>query len=71
MSALTRFERLDDLFPEMFRRFMQPMTFSGEHMRDIRIDVTENDKDYVVRAEIPGGMMAFCAVKSWKPPPVM
>lgn len=54
MNALTRFERLDDLFPEMLRRFMQPVMFSGEQMRDIRIDVTENEKDYVVIAEIPG-----------------
>ena len=53
MNALTRYERLDDLFPEMFRRFMQPTATSGEQVRDIRIDVTENEKDYVVRAEIP------------------
>ena len=54
MNALTRYERLDDLFPEMFRRFMQPMASTGEPVRDIRIDVTENEKDYVVRAEMPG-----------------
>lgn len=54
MNALTRFERMDELVPEMFRRFMQPMGFSSEQMRDIRLDLTENDKDYVVRAEIPG-----------------
>jgi HSP20 family protein len=55
MSALTRFERLDDMFPEMFRRFMKPMTVAGlEAPGEIRIDVTENDKGYEVRAEVPG-----------------
>lgn len=55
MSALTRFDRLDDLFPEMFRRFARPMGFADESTGgEIRIDVTENDKDYQVRAEIPG-----------------
>jgi HSP20 family protein len=55
MNALTRFERLDDMFPEMFRRFMKPMTMAGfEAPGEIRIDVTENDKGYEVRAEVPG-----------------
>ena len=55
MNALTRFERLDDMFPEMFRRFMKPTTAAGfEAPGDIRIDVTENDKGYEVRAEVPG-----------------
>jgi HSP20 family protein len=54
MSALTRYDRLDDLFPEVFRRFMQPMALNVEPMREIRVDVDETDKDYTVRAEIPG-----------------
>ena len=54
MNALTRFDRLDDLFPELFRRFARPMALSETAPADIRIDVTENDKDYQVRAEIPG-----------------
>jgi len=54
MSALTRFERLDDMFPELFRRFARPTAFADAAPQDIRIDVTENDKDYDVRAEIPG-----------------
>jgi HSP20 family protein len=54
MSALTRLERLDDLFPELFRRFARPMQFGEETPGEIKIDVTENDKDYQVRAEIPG-----------------
>jgi HSP20 family protein len=54
MSALTRLERLDDLFPEMFRRFARPMQLSGDFDSDMRIDVSENDKEYLVTAEIPG-----------------
>lgn len=55
MNALTRFERFDDMFPEMFRRFMRPMASAGlEAPGEIRVDVTEDDKGYEVRAEIPG-----------------
>ena len=55
MNALTRFERFDDLFPEMFRRFMRPvMPTSIDMPAEIRVDVSENDKGYEVRAEVPG-----------------
>jgi HSP20 family protein len=54
MNALTRFERFDDMFPELFRRFMGPMTMNVEPMGEIRLDIDETEKDYVVRAEVPG-----------------
>jgi HSP20 family protein len=57
MNALTRFERLDDMFPEMFRRFMRPVAMPGMSLdmpADIRVDVSENDKGYEIRAEVPG-----------------
>lgn len=55
MSALTRFDRFDDMFPEMFRRFMRPTSLSGfEAPGEIRIDVSENDTGYEIRAEVPG-----------------
>lgn len=55
MSALTRFDPFDtSFFPESFRRFMQPLRLAEGVPAEIRIDVTENDKDYAVRAEIPG-----------------
>jgi len=54
MNALTPFERADDLFPELFRRFMRPMSMNVEPMNDIRIDIDENDKRYSVRAQLPG-----------------
>ena len=53
MNALTRFEPLEDFMPEIFRRMSRPLTLAGGP-GDIRLDVTENDKDYQVRAEIPG-----------------
>jgi HSP20 family protein len=55
MNALTRFERMDELFPEFFRRFTRPMAGTFESAPpEIRLDVTEREKDYVVRAEVPG-----------------
>ena len=54
MSALTRFERFDDLFPELFRRMARPNLANFESPGEIRIDVNENDQGYEVRAEIPG-----------------
>jgi len=54
MSALTRIERFDEFFPEMFRRLAQPLRLSDEVANDIRLDVTETDKGYQVRAELPG-----------------
>ena len=54
MNALTRFERLDDMFPELVRRFMRPTQMNPDAPGEIRVDVSETDKDYQVRAEIPG-----------------
>lgn len=54
MSALTPIDPLHQMFPEMFRRLMRPVAFDKEMPADIRIDVTENEKDFQVRAEIPG-----------------
>jgi len=57
MNALTtRFERMDDLFPEVFRRFVRPMAMPAFELpaAEIKLDVTEREKDYLVRAEIPG-----------------
>jgi HSP20 family protein len=54
MSALTRFEPIDQMFPDFFRRFALPMRLADDAPGEIRIDVTEKDKDYEVRAQIPG-----------------
>ncbi len=53
MSTLTRFER--ELFPEFFRRFASPLAaVDVESPGEIRVDVTEGEKEYLVRAEMPG-----------------
>ena len=54
MSALVRRDRFDDFFPDFFRRFAGMPRLAEEMPGEIKIDVTENDKDYQVRAEIPG-----------------
>lgn len=54
MSALTRRDRFDELFPEFFRRFARPLQLTEDTPGEIKIDVTENQNEYQVRAEIPG-----------------
>ncbi|MGZ8261107.1 MAG: Hsp20/alpha crystallin family protein, partial [Caldimonas sp.] len=54
MNALTRLDRFDDFMPEFFRRFARPFALGDAMPAEIRVSVTENDKDYEVRAEIPG-----------------
>jgi HSP20 family protein len=55
MNALTRFDRLDELFPEMFKRWARPVPTTGlDAPGEISIDVSETDTGYEVRAEVPG-----------------
>lgn len=56
MNALTRFDRIDNLFPELLRRWARPMQLIDENTLpgDIRVDISENDKEYLVSAELPG-----------------
>jgi HSP20 family protein len=55
MNALTRFERLNDFFPDVFRGFPRPsLRLADDLPNDIPIDVSETDKQYEVRAEVPG-----------------
>jgi HSP20 family protein len=63
MSALTRFDPIDQMFPDFFRRFALPMRLADDTPGDIRIDVTEKDKEYEVRAEIPGAKKEDIRVK--------
>ena len=45
------FEPLDDIF----RGFFRPVRFEGvSQQMQIKLDITENEKDYTVHAEIPG-----------------
>ena len=59
MSALTRFNRLEDLmvdpFPDMFRRLMRRSDLPAlRDTNDIKVDVSETDDNYTVKAEIAG-----------------
>jgi len=63
MNALTRFDPIDQMFPEFFRRLGMPTRFTESAPGEIRIDVTEKDKDYEVRAEIPGAKKEDIQVK--------
>jgi HSP20 family protein len=51
MSNLTRYEPFDDFFKGFFVR---PMSLPTEMNVDIKIDVKEGDKEFLVEAEIPG-----------------
>jgi len=63
MSALTRYDPIERIFPELFRRVAWPTRFADEAPAEIRLDVTENDKSYDVRAEIPGAKKEDIRIK--------
>ena len=48
MSALTRLERFDDLFPEFFRRFGRPLALADEAPGDI---LTSNQREVAMLEE--------------------
>ena len=58
MPALTRVEPFEALLSpfssDLFRQLARSMRVPGDAPGEIRIDVTEHDKEYVVRAEMPG-----------------
>ncbi len=46
---------VNEVFDPLFRRFFSPMHFSSDvEAPQVRIDVEEKDKNYIVRADIPG-----------------
>lgn len=59
MSNLTRFDPLSlDPVADLFQGFFRPMrglAFNGETpLSDVKIDVSESDTAYTVKAELPG-----------------
>jgi HSP20 family protein len=55
MANITRFDPFSEPFEDMFRRMFRPIRWEGEAAApEIKVDVEENDKAYVVKAEIPG-----------------
>ena len=56
MASLTRYTPFDETFDDLFKGFfVRPMSLDNQHaMQQVRMDVSEDDGAYVVRAEIPG-----------------
>ncbi|MEK6594772.1 MAG: Hsp20/alpha crystallin family protein [Pseudomonadota bacterium] len=57
MANITRFNPFEDTIDELVRGFfVRPVGFEnpGAPVQQFRVDVTENDSVYVMRAEIPG-----------------
>lgn len=56
MANITRFNPLDDTLDELFRGFfVRPVSFENPGApAQFRVDVTESDNAYTLRAEIPG-----------------
>jgi HSP20 family protein len=56
MASVTRYNPFEDTFDDLLKGFfVRPMAFeSSQTPAQIRVDVKETDKNYVVHAEIPG-----------------
>ena len=55
MANILRYNPTDNAFDDLFRGFfMRPVRFEGQPEIQIKLDVSEDDKAYSVRAEIPG-----------------
>jgi len=55
MDALSRIEALDQLLPDVLRKLgHSPRRATAEFPAEFRLDVTEQDLAYQVRAELPG-----------------
>jgi HSP20 family protein len=56
MANITRFSPFDDTIDDLFRGFfVRPVSYeSTPGAAQFRVDVSENDQAYVLRADIPG-----------------
>ena len=55
MANIARFNVLDNALDDLMRGFfVRPMNFEATAPAHLRVDVTEDEKSYTVRAEIPG-----------------
>lgn len=67
MNALTAYERMDDLlsgaFPEFFRRSLMRDWPAARMPAEMKLDVSETDEAYLVKAQIPGAKKEDVKVK--------
>jgi HSP20 family protein len=55
MTNLVRWSAFDDRFDNLLRGFLGPVAAQATNVAmPIKMDVTESEKSYVVRAELPG-----------------
>ena len=55
MANILRYSPADDAFDDLFRGFfMRPVRFEGQQEVQVKVDVSEDEKAYIVYAEIPG-----------------
>ena len=55
MVNITRFNPFDDAIDDLFRGyFVHPVSYDGPVAAEFRVDVSENEQAYTLRAEIPG-----------------
>ncbi len=59
MNSLVARQRCDDMFPEMFHRFMRPLSTDFEAPGEIKVDLTGNEKDYQARADADRALYAL------------
>jgi HSP20 family protein len=55
MAGITRYNPLEETFDDLFKGFfVRPMAFESQAQMQFRMDVKEDEKAYIVHAEIPG-----------------
>lgn len=54
MANLVRWDPFDDRFEDLFRGMLRPFVGAPSEAVQVKVDVTENDNAYVVKAEMPG-----------------
>jgi HSP20 family protein len=55
MANLTRFDPFADSFDDLVRRVLRPVRWEADlQPLQIKVDVAEDDKAYMVKAELPG-----------------
>jgi len=55
MANIARFDPFADSFEDLVRRMFKPVRYEGDAQPlQIKVDVSEDDKAYTVKAEVPG-----------------